>query len=216
MTVVLACVHMPRKWRTPCIGALFLAGVSCGGSTPAPSATPSPTAATLHAEVSDQVGDILSDARVPVSPDLVHATADVKAGNITWAVELALSTLDRQTTRVSIGLDTDQDASTGIPQWNGFGADYLIDLNPSAGQATVAKADPVGCAAHNSCFNAVGFASLVLGANSIQATVPLSLLGQDDGRMSFWLGSFASVSGLPSSTLDFLPDRPDEMPGRVQ
>ena len=56
---------------------------------------------------------------------------------------MAPGTLDRQTTRVAILLDTDQDPSTGIRQQDGIGADYSIDMAASTSQATVTKADQV-------------------------------------------------------------------------
>ena len=72
---------MPRTWRTPFLATLFAGAVSCGGSTTGGSTTAPPaTSANRHGEVNDPVGDTLTDSRVPVSPDLVHATADVAAG----------------------------------------------------------------------------------------------------------------------------------------
>jgi hypothetical protein len=202
---------MARRGRTPFVAALFLTAVSCTGSTTAPSTT----STTLHGEVVDPIGDALSDSRVPVSPDLVRATADVSAGNITFVIQLASGTLNRQTTRVSVGLDTDQDGSTGIGQSSGFGADYGIDLAASTGQVAILKADPVGCAAHLSCFSAVGSVPLSFVLDGMQVTVSLSLLGNDDGRMSFRLNSNVLVTPLTSVVFDFMPDN-NLPPGRVQ
>lgn len=193
--------------------AAVLATVRCGGSSAAPSSTTS----ALRADIADPPGDALADARVPASPDIVRVTADVTGATITWVVQLRSGTLDRQTTRVTIDLDTDQNASTGNPQWNTFGADYAIDLNPNAAQAIIVKADPPGCAAHLSCFTPVDSVPLTVGTDRLQANVPLSLLGQDDGRMNFWLGTNVLVAGqFPSSFVDVAPDRPDAAPGRVQ
>jgi hypothetical protein len=171
---------MPRRARAAaCVVAVFLAASGCGGgSTTAPSAN----AQTLHGEVSDPTGDALSDPRVPVSPDLVHATADVAAGNIAFVVQFAPGTLNRQITRVTVLLDTDQDGSTGIRQADGLGADYSLDLVASTGQATVNKADPAGCAVHLSCFNPIGSAVITFVPDGMQVTVPLSLLGMAMGE----------------------------------
>jgi hypothetical protein len=99
------------------------------------------------------------------------------------------------------------------------GADYAIDLNPPlASQAAILKAGPVGCAAFNPCFNAVASVPITFIANGMQATVPLSLLGNDDGRMNVRVISYAvaaTVGGLPSSGLDVMPDA-NLPPGRIQ
>ena len=183
-------------------GILFVAAVCCGGSTTAPPAT----SVTLHGEVNDPVGDTLTDSRVPISPDLVHATADVAAGNITFVIQLASGTFDRQSTRVVVLLDTDQDGSTGIRQPNGLVADYGVDPEASVGQAIVTKADPVACAAGGPCFNTIGSASITFVPDGMQVTVPLSLLGNDDGRMSFQLNSNVFVAPMTAVGFDLMPD----------
>jgi hypothetical protein len=195
----------------PCVATLLLTAISCGGAT----TTPSTTSVTLHGEVSDPVGDALSDPRAPVPPDLVHATADVVAGSITFVVQLAPGTLDRQTTRVTILLDTDQDPSTGIRQQDGIGADYGIDMAASTSLAAVTKADLAGCAAHLSCFNAVGSAPITSIADGMQVTMALSLLGNASGRMSFQLNSYVLVAPLTPVIADWMPDN-NLPPGRVQ
>src|SRR5262249_47550893 len=82
-----------RARRPACVAAFLLAAAACGG----PTATPSSTQA-LHGEVSDPVGDALADPRVPIPPDLVRVTADVVAGNLTFLIQVAPGTLDRQAT----------------------------------------------------------------------------------------------------------------------
>jgi hypothetical protein len=210
-TAQVECTAVRQPWLTLCITTLVFAAIGCGGSTTAPSTT----SVALHGEVSDPLGDTLSDPRVPVPPDLVHATADVLAGNITFVVQLAPGTLDRQTTRVTILLDTDQDPSTGIRQQDGIGADYDIDLAASTSQAAITKADQAGCAAHLSCFNAVGSAPITFVADSMQVTVALSLLGNASGRMSFQLSSYVLVAPLTPVIFDWMPDN-NLPPGRVQ
>jgi hypothetical protein len=122
------------------IALVLISGSACGGPASAPTPTPTPTPSPLHGEVSDPVGDTLSDPRVPVPPDLVHATADVAAGNITFVVQFASGTFDSQTTRATVLLDIDQNASTGIRQADGLGADFAIDLTASTSTAGISKA----------------------------------------------------------------------------
>jgi hypothetical protein len=150
-----------------------------------------------------------------VALDLVRATAVVASGNITFVIQLASGTLNRQTTRVSVLVDTDQDAATGIREPNGLGADYAVDLAAGTSLATINKADAVGCAAQLSCFNPVGSAPITFVADGMQVTVPLSLLGNDDGRMSFQMSSYVLISPLTPVVFDFMPDN-NLPPGRVQ
>lgn len=199
-----------------CLVLLLILGPACGDPTSAPTPTLTPTPSPLHGDVSDPAGDALSDPRVPVPPDLVHATADVAAGNITFVIQFAPGTFDQQTTRATILLDTDQNASTGIRQADGLGVDYAIDLTASTSTAGITKADPVGCAAHLSCFNGVGLVPITFVVNGVQATVPLSLFGNADGRMFFNVGSYVFFPPPATSVVfDVMPDR-NLPPGRVQ
>jgi hypothetical protein len=198
------------SWRTACVAAVLLATTACTGSTTAPSSTQA-----IRGDDSDPAGDAVSDARVPVAPDLVRATADVAAGNITFVMQFAPGTLDRQTTRVSVLLDTDQDGSTGIRQASGIGADYNIDLAAGTSQAAITRADPASCAAQLSCFVSVGSAAVTFIADSVQVIVPLSLLGNDDGRLSFQASSYVLVAPLTPVVFDFIPDS-GLPPARVQ
>jgi len=195
---------------TACVVAVFLAATACTNSPAVPSSTH-----TMRGDVSDPAGDALSDPRVPVAPDLVRATADVVAGNITFVIQFAPGTLDRQTTRVSVLLDADQDGSTGIQQAGGIGADYNIDLAAGTSQAAITRADPASCAAHLSCFVPVGSTALTFAADSVQMIVPLSLLGNDDGRLSFQASSYVLVAPLTPVVFDVIPDR-GLQPARVQ
>jgi len=136
---------------------------------------------------------------------------DVAAGNITFVIQLASGTFDRQSTRVVVLLDTDQDGLTGLRQPDGLVADYGVDLEANTSQATVTKADPVGCV----CFNMVGSAPITFVPNGMQVTVSLSLLGNDDGRMSFQLNSNVLVAPMTAVGFDLMPDI-NLPPGTVQ
>ena len=197
--------------------ALVFFVVGCSGS----SAAPSTNSATLHGEANDAVGDVIAGS-VATPPDLVHAVADVAAGNITFVIQFAPGTFDRQTTRTSILLDTDQDGSTGIRQVSALGADYSVELVAPTAEATIMKADAVACAASFSCFNAVGSAAITLVQEGMQVTVPLSLVGNDDGRMSFQMFarvlvklSPSAVASLTAITFDAMPNE-TAPPARVQ
>jgi hypothetical protein len=61
-------------------------------------------------------------------PDLVHGTIDVANSNVTFTIQFAVGTMNPQTTRLSLELDTDQNAATGITGASGLGIDYVLDL----------------------------------------------------------------------------------------
>jgi hypothetical protein len=128
---------MSCRWGIACGTSILLAAACGGGST----TTPTPTA--LHAELGDPGGDALADPSVSVSPDLVHATVDVSAGNIAFAIQFAPGTLDRSTSRVTIELDTDRNSSTGIRQADGVGVEYAVDMWAPTNQASILKAVPI-------------------------------------------------------------------------
>ena len=205
---------MKRRASLALLPAIVAA--ACGGSSTAPSTSSSGSApAPLRADVTDPVGDTLADARVAVPPDLVRATITVASQTLTLVVSFAPGTLARQTTRVTALLDTDLNAATGIRQADGIGADFGLDFDANGGQAAIIKADPAGCAAGRSCFTNAGSAAITFGADTMQASVPLSALGGADGRMTFELTSYAIVAPLTPVAFDFLPDI-NLAPARVQ
>jgi hypothetical protein len=191
--------------------------VACGGSS---TTAPSTTSVTLHGEVSDPIGEAVPVAGISHPPDLGHGTVDVPAGNVTFTIQFASATFDRQTTGVLIDLDTDKNPSTGIAGGSGFGIDYVVSLWAPTNQVTIQKALANGpCStANNQCFTTVGTASLIVNADGVQATVPLALLGSGDGRLNFRVFAYyvASVSsGSPTILTDVMPDA-SLPPGSVQ
>ncbi len=94
--------------------------------------------------------------------------------------------MNPQTTRLTIELDTDQNSSTGITGASGLGIDYIIDLCASRpNQTLVQQAMPMTCSAGGTCYDDVGTASLILGADTMSATLWLAMLWNATGRMNF-------------------------------
>jgi len=189
--------------------------LACGGS---PTTAPSTTVVTLHGEVSDPIGDAIPVAGVSNPPDLVHGTVDVLAGNITFTIQFASATFDRRTSGVLIDLDTDRNPSTGITGGGGFGIDYVVSLWAPTNQVMIQKALANGACTSDPCFTTVGMASLIVNADGVQATVPLALLGNVDGRLNFRVFAYyvaASSSGSPSIFTDVMPHA-DLPPASVQ
>src|SRR5579872_5522708 len=119
----------PRHRKTSAvqfaIGATTVILTACAsGTTSSPTA---PSENTFHAEVIDPVGDAVAPAGFANPPDLVHGTVDVSSGNVAVTIQFAPGTLNPQSTRVSVELDTDQDASTGNRVAGPLGVDYVLD-----------------------------------------------------------------------------------------
>lgn len=180
--------------------ALLVIGAGCGSAT-------APSTAPLHGEVTDRNGDALPDPSVPVSPDLAFGTVDVFAETITFTMRFAPGTLDRSTSRLTVELDTDQNASTGIGT-NGLGVEYVLDMWATTPQAGILKAMPgTSCAALDPCYVPVGTAPLSIVGDSMIVAMPLSLLGSADGRLNFRVIAYASRAGAGSTvTADVMPD----------
>jgi hypothetical protein len=199
-----------QNMTTPAIrlaigAATAILTAACGGNTP--SSTTAPSANTFHAEVADPAGDAVASPGVQNPPDLVHGTVDVSSGAVTFTIQFASGTFDRQSTRLSIELDTDQNPATGIVGAAGLGIDYLLDVWAPANQTKVQQAVPAACAAGGSCYSDVGAVALSFGADSMAATVPLALLGNASGRLNYRVFAyFSPQSTTPSAVADVMPD----------
>ena len=189
----------------PLIGVLA-AATACGSSSTTPSGTgnttaPSSTINIFHAEVTDVAGDAVGSATAATPPDLIHGTLDVGGGNWTVRFQVAPGTLGPSTV-VTILLDTDQDPATGFND-TGYGVDYGVSLYAST-QAFIQKANPPSCASGGNCYTLVSAASVRLGTDTIATTIPLSMLGNADGRLNYRV--FAGAPANETTTTDVMPD----------
>lgn len=147
----------------------------------------------IHAEIRDSSVDALPDYRVPVSPDIVWAIVDIGADAVVFRLRHRPGSFDPATTRFAIDLDTDQKASTG-PE----GIDYHVSVFSAGGKgADVARTTPTADAV-------VGTVPVSFVADGCDVAIPLSLLGNDDGRFDFRVKVYAQPA-LPL-VLDVLPD----------
>jgi hypothetical protein len=189
--------------RRLCVLGVFVAATACGSSSTMPSnvTTPSNTANTFHAEVTDPAGDAVVSGAVPTPPDLIHGSVDVGGGNVTVTFQFARGTFDPSTV-VTILLDTDQNPATGFND-TGYGIDYGVSLYASTA-AFIQKANPSSCASGGNCYTPVGTASVRVGTDTIATTVPLSMLGNADGRLMYRV--FAGAPATQTMTTDVMPD----------
>jgi hypothetical protein len=197
--------------------ALSLTLFACGsGSTS--STAPSSGVVSLTSSVSDSAGDpqILAVLRngisvtpvVRVPPDLVAATLDASGGNLTATITFASGSLSHTDTSACLQLDVDENAATGNPSPGGdvaLGFDYSV-CGVSPRGSTTAQVSRLGGATAA----AIGSVPVTFPtADAIRFTVPLSLLGNDDGRMAFKVNVIQWVDDpvvLNTGTIDWMPD----------
>jgi hypothetical protein len=202
---------------------LLIAVTTVGCDSSGTSRSPFSSTATLRGTVSDPAGDAVpAPALVPISPDLLSATLEVSGGSLTVNVSFAAGTLSPTQTIWYAELDTDENVNTGRPGvpallLGGFadtgllGVDYEIAaVYPrNSTQATifhVTGTPPIQP-------TIVGTAAVTFPtANTARVTVPLALLGNDDGRMKFkvvcqqWLTDSSTTITVNGSMLDYMPN----------
>jgi hypothetical protein len=202
-----------RAWL---LGFVVTTIVGCGGSRSPVS--PSGSTPTLRGTVTDPTGDSLpSLPSLPVSPDLVSAAIEVSDGTMTLTVSFVPGTLSPTATLFYAYLDTDEDPSTGRPGVPGpggtndvalIGSEYWIDaLDPRLSNRAQIFRTTGGTQANFGSVN-VTFPN----ADQARIEVPLTLLGNDDGRMRFkivcqqWLTDSATTLTIYGAMLDYMPN----------
>jgi hypothetical protein len=167
--------------------------------------------ASLHGEVGDPIGDAVPDARVRTPADLVRATVNVLDGHLSVAVRFAPGVFDPVTMLVIVNLDTDRNTATGQPVV-GLGVDYVISMGDGQNdQARIGRY--VG---GPEIFSPVGNVPVTFLPDGMDVTVPLSLLGNSEGRLNFRVVSFSHVPDTQTTgAIDTMPDI-GLPPGRVQ
>jgi hypothetical protein len=188
----------------PGLATIVFVTAACGSGNNTPAAPSS----SVHAEVSDPVADGVVSAGVANPPDLVHGTADVAGGNLTFTIQFGSGTLDRASTRLTIELDTDQNPATGNVGAGPIGIDYAVDMWAARTPPTlIQQATPTTCATGGACYVTVGTTSLNVGGDTLTATVPLATIANASGRLNYRVLAYASPqSTTPTVTADVMPD----------
>jgi len=207
--------------RCPALAGLAIAGLpallivsfACGGSTSAPS-----TLTVLSGSVTDSAGDavvspvtrngVLVMPTVAVPPDLVAATITVSGGNLAATISFVPGTLSHSDTLACLLLDVDENPATGGPftiDTTAIGYDYSVcAVNPR--RSTTAQVSRLGGG------SSVGIGSVPAtfpSDNQVSFTVPLLLLGNDDGRLMFKVAAVQFVDDpgvFNTGTVDLMPD----------
>jgi hypothetical protein len=187
--------------------AATLLAVGCG------SHQPRQLPPAIHADVADPIGDAQPVAGVRTPPDLVGVTADVVGNTMTVRVRFAPGTFDRDTTRITIQLDTDSTTTTGIQTRNGIGIDYIIDAWAPTRRGLVQRANPPPLGSGlpcNPCYVGTGSARVALEPDAMTVTARLSRMANPHGPMAFRVLAYAMRPGTrqaaPTAVADSLPD----------
>ena len=205
---------MPKRMRGVYLQCLVaLAAAACGSSTSSPTAA----AVTLSGSVSDPTGDVVNSAvlrngvsvvpLVPVLPDLTAATVVVSGGALTATISFAPGTMSMTNAFSCLMLDVDENRATGSSSTSepGVGWDYSVCAVLPRGSTTAQVSSLSGP-------TAVGVGSVPVtfpGADQVRFSVPLSMVGNDDGRLAFAVHAMSWVDDpavLNSGVIDFMPD----------
>ena len=123
----------------------------------------------------------------------MFAIIDVDGADVVFRFRYRPGTFDSATTRMAIDLDTDQNAASGAA-----GVEYHVFVFPAGGRG----ADVARTTGETS--TVVGTVAVSFVDDGCDVTVPLALLGGDDGRVDFRVRVYAQQA-LPA-VLDALPD----------
>lgn len=183
--------------------ALVIALLSAAGCSTSPSVI-------YMGTVTDPAGDTTAQADVATSPDLVKATIEVSGTNLIITVTFAAGTLSQAKTQWVAVLDTDENPATGFPgidsghhDSNLIGFDFEVDAVNAEGSMQATIYSIVGSTVTKVGTVPVEFPS----ATVSKVTIPLSLLGNDDGRLAFKIESSQILSGTSlSGALDYMPN----------
>jgi hypothetical protein len=175
-----------------------LANNGCSESNSATSPTSKSALTTVAENLTGSVTDPVGDTVIlPV----------VRNGNLTATISFAPGTLSHSDTFACLMLDLDENAATGTESASGdvrLGYDYSICAVVPRG-STTAQVSRLGSGAAQS----VGSAAVTFpSAAKASFTVPLTLLGGNNGRAAFKVSSMQWVDApiVNTGTLDWMPD----------
>jgi len=171
----------------------------------------SPSGPTFSGTVSDPAGDAFVFDSVPLPPDLIAATIDISGTDLILTVSYKPGTLSQTLTKFQALLDIDENPATGFGGVDEahtdaplIGVDYMIvAVSPRAsGQGQVSQIDSVGHV------TSTGTVTLTFPtADQAKVTVPLSMLGNDDGKLKFKVTVSQFVTDIGSTgIIDVMPN----------
>jgi hypothetical protein len=200
------------------LAAMALGGLACGRS---PSA---PTPQKPIGQLSDPSGDTTTSPFFSgVSPDLTSAMLAVSNDDfLTITIQFTPGTFDPTNTVLEVRLNTDHNAApSGL--FGGTATDYSVLMSFAFGRSTSISYPFGGSSSSIRSISSLTDSSVptpVARADGCEIRIPLSMLGNDDGRMAVRILSHADVSarlgpGTRTVALDVMPDLTSP-PGTVQ
>lgn len=162
--------------------------------------------------VTDPDSDAAASPNDDPDPDVVFAAVSSDGTNLNLQVRFKPGTFDPALTRAQFLLDTDQNAATGHPGANAgcvddngvIGVEYLVNLGADLGSSAAVFVYTGTC----NSFSSVGSGSTVFVTDGMDATIPLSVLGGDDGEVNYKVTMSEQIGAGPGFTgvLDYMPD----------
>ena len=160
--------------------------------------------------VTDPQGDSFHQGPEPY-PDLVEASGLCESGDCVFNVRFAAGTYSALLTSTTLGLDTDQNPATGGPGvFSGgttdvgiLGVDYLAVVDMPTASAKVYRYGGTG----DSWKYLGSFGTVTLRADGFTLVLPVSAIGNDDGRMNLKLVCSTRLSSIGfTGGLDTMPN----------
>jgi hypothetical protein len=173
--------------------------------------SPAPQPTTLRGTLSDVVGDAsASSASIP--PDLTSATLEVDHGTLTITVTYAPGTWSPTQSVWLVFLDVDENESTGFadvpasvspPAVETFGWEYQVTAVDPANSQT----GGITRALSRTSFTRAGPVPATFpGPDAVRVAIPLSMLGNDDGRLRFRVVAGHWIAALSAALTDVMPE----------
>jgi hypothetical protein len=142
--------------------------------------------------ITDPVGDASGHA------DVVAISGSYDHTSLFLSAQFEAGTLDRNNFAFFFGLDTDENPATGEQPFFPIGSEFVVDFNSlaSTSRATIFQ-QHVG---------PVGSVPISFTVDSFSVTVPLSMLGNDDGAALFGLAAGVPTDASSFHAFDYAPD----------
>jgi hypothetical protein len=168
---------------------------------PVPAQSPTPPANQVTGGVTDPAGDALHTSYAPATPDIVSIGTAVSGEKVALQIRFTPGTFDRDRDIVTIAVDSDRKATTGLMRY-GLGISHYIYLGSTlyGGNASVQRLDSA------TLRTVTGTAPVTFVTDGMDVTIPLAFLGN---VTSFDYRAFVSVlAGNSDSTgsVDAAPD----------
>ncbi|MFQ5652188.1 MAG: alpha/beta hydrolase-fold protein [bacterium] len=163
---------------------------------------------SLDKVLDDPVGDLLGDPSI-TKPDLIGLYAGFDDSTLVLKLEFN-DIVVPDSTLCAFGLDTDQNINTGAyPPGSGLPGASLNPLQDIGSDFETVWDLPNALGAGSNLLlmtydaEILAVLPVVVDSNTISATIPLALLGNDDGNINITGGA---VFSLTATAIDFMPD----------